>query len=217
MNRRILVAVVACAVIGGVHGTAHAQIRVEGGPLVGYYHADGRAASTDGPDAPGNYSAMAVGVQLMVKFPHRLGVRTDAMFAPSSPNQTTNPGGWQPQLPGRVTSSTLLVTVDAVRDEDATLWIGAGRGLIHHGGEGFATSGDPTNVASVVALGLERSLTKSFALSAGVSAMLYRYGGIFGTIGGPPHYDGSPTSDGYYAIRWQRDALFYAALTWRSQ
>lgn len=193
-------------------GTIGAQIAVAAGPLVGYYGPGGN----DGPDSPGNYSGLALGGEVTLQSAHRVGARMTAMFASKPATNFVNPGGWQGTLAGQVTTANLLATWDVSPDQTRALWFGVGPGVVHHAGDAFRSSGNPTNAAGVLAVGAFLPLTKALGLTAGASGFLYEYRGIFGPIGGPPRLDGY-SATGQFARRPQRDIVIYSVLEWRNR
>ena len=214
--RQVLSVLLLSAGVSAVRGAVGAQIAVAAGPLVGYYVPSGGSRPDDGPDSPGNYSGLALGGEVTLQSTHRVGARISAMLASKSATNFVNPGGWQEPLAGQVSTVNLLATWDVSPDQTRALWFGAGPGVIHHGGDAFRSSGNPTNAAGVLAVGAFLPLTNALGLTAGASALLYEYGGIFGPIGGPPRLDGS-VATGSFARRFQRDIVIYGVLEWRSR
>ena len=187
-----------------------AQVAIEAGPSIGYYAPLG---SSDGVNIPANFPGPALGAELTLWSAHRFGVRGDATFAAKAADKFVNPGGWDNRLAGQITMASVLATYDISPERLHTVWLAAGPGVIHHGGDAFARSGHPTNAAGVLAIGSSLQLAKTVGLTLGASAFLYDYSGIFGAIGGPPAVDGS-VSNGYLARHSQKDLIVYGAFAW---
>src|SRR5262245_37173329 len=132
------------------------------------------------------------------------------MFASKQRNTLPNPGGWQGPMDAQITMASLLATYDVAPTHPRSLWIAAGPGLVHHGGEAFERSGHPTNASFVLGLGSTLPLGNALRFTVGASAFLYEYSGILGNIGGPPGVN----STGYYTHRFQPDALLHASIAW---
>lgn len=212
LRRRFAGFAVASMMLSGARSTLQAQASVEAGPLVGYYLPSGDRSGNDGQNVPANFAGPAVGAELSVWSGHRFGVRGDAAFTRKDADPTTNPGGWEPRAAGDVTFASALAAYDISPERLRTVWLAAGPGVIHHGGAAFARSGNPTNMAAVLAIGSNIPVSHSVGLTLGATGYVYRYGGIFGLIGGPPR-PGVVTT-GYYARRSQHDIVFSGALTY---
>lgn len=190
-----------------------AQATIEVGPSFGYYSPWRSDNPNDGPNTPGSFFGRAVGGQITAWSAGRLGLRADAMFASRQRSAIPNPGGWEGPMGGHVTMGSLLAIYDVAPDHPRSLWIAAGPGFVHHGGEAFARSGDPTSASAVLGLGSTLPLGNALRLTFGASGFLYVYSGILGMIGGPPGVNAT----GYYTHRFQPDALLHASIAWNDK
>jgi hypothetical protein len=159
---------------------AVAQAGFELGPVIGYYSAIGSERSTDGPNAPGEFSAPAYGGELIVWIHGRFGVQAQSALAWADRQEFTNPGGFESPLPGHTVFGGISAMFDLDPSHPHQVWISAGPGFVHHGGKAFDSSGSPTELAAILGIGAAHSITEGLRVTCGVSTMLYQYTGMLG-------------------------------------
>jgi hypothetical protein len=212
VHRQFVSLLAACAALAVGSRPVTPQATIEVGPSLGYYSPWRSENATDGPNTPGDFFGRAVGGQITAWSAGRVGLRADAMVASKERDNTIpNPGGWEGPMDGHITMASLLVTYDVAPSNARSLWIAAGPGFVHHGGEAFKRSGYPTSASVVLGLGSTLPLGNALRVTFGASAFLYEYSGILGLIGG------FPGLTGYYTHRFQPDAVLHASIAWNGK
>jgi hypothetical protein len=129
-----------------------AQLLLQPGLFLGYYAPRGAQYSDDGPNTPANFGGPAIGAECSVWTRNRFGLRASGSLVVTNHTATENPGGFTPLLSGDVFLGSLLAAIDLSPQHDRTVWLGVGPGLVHHGGDAFASSNSPTETAAVLGL-----------------------------------------------------------------
>ena len=210
---KILLRYVALPVVMLMPRSVSAQALLQPGLFLGYYSPRGAQHADDGPNTPANFGGPAVGGEFSLWTRNRLGLRASGSLVVVNHTAVENPGGFTPQLSGDVFVGSLLAAVDLSPQRDRAVWLGIGPGVVHHGGDAFASSDSPTEQAAVLGLGTQLPLGKSWSLGLSAAAHIYEYRGIFGDVGGPPHLDNSGLSP-HFAGRAQHDLVFGGTIAW---
>ena len=160
---------------------AAGQARLELGALAGAYAPlgsfdDGAYSTTGLPQDPADLAGLALGAAGRGWFGPRFGVQLAGMLAPSRVGGGAAPGGPQPGRAARVFSASaqLLVRLSPSA-APARVWLGAGPGLVRHGGEAYAPYGHPTRMAAVVSVGAALPVARRLDLQAGLTTLAYRF------------------------------------------
>jgi hypothetical protein len=168
-------------ILGGlIHGSADAQIRLDVGPLVAYYAPLGtfqpeQVHSTALPGRPSDLSGIALGGHVTVWPAQRFGVQLQAASASSKAfGGGYTPGGYFPSQSAEVVTASVEVLFNLVspRQKDR-LWVGAGPGLVEHGGAAYAGVSAPTQLATVAEFGSAISVGRNLDLNLGVTTFFY--------------------------------------------
>ncbi|HEY4312803.1 MAG TPA: hypothetical protein VGN12_25355 [Pirellulales bacterium] len=192
-----------------------AQLLVQPGLVLGYYTPSGSQHSVDGPNIPANFGGPMVGAEISLWTRHRIGFRASGSRIVIDHTAIPNPGGFTPLQGGEVVLGALLAAFDLSPQRNRAVWFGVGPGFIHHGGDAFASSGSPTETVGVFALGTQIPLGHAWSLGLSATEHIYEYHGIFGDVGGPPHFDSSGPLP-HFERRAQHDFVVSATIAWRS-
>ena len=162
-----------------IASAAVAQMKVEVGASIGLYSPTGTfepapVHSTNLPRGPEQLSGSAIGAELRLWVAPRVGVQFTGTTTSSNVGGGSTPEGEAPTTSARVStgSAQLLfrVTGDASR---ARIWLGAGRGVIQHGGSTYAPFGNPVNYGTVASIGSAIRIRGDLSADLGVSSMIY--------------------------------------------
>lgn len=211
--RACFLAVLAASVAAPVH----AQTSLEVGPLVGYYQPTGQFQTgstyfTDLPARPQDLSAVVWGGELRVWLGRRLGVQVQGGVASRRVPTTLVPVivGLPAQRVSATRARIVLASVLLLYDLSPApnryrLWLGAGPGLVQHGGTTYQPFGSPVSSAGVVDVGASVPLFSNVRAAGGLQTTLYDF-----HMTAPPSY-GAP---GMVQSGFQTDVLFHLELTW---
>lgn len=210
MSGRSVLMVVAPVVV--VAAPLRAQLTFDAGPTLGYYRPTGHfeAASvhlTSLPLRPADLSGPAWGGEARLWLDRRIGVQLQAATASSTIGEVLTPGGVSPPTRARV----LTVTVQGLWNlspapERYRFWLGAGTGLVRHGGDAYADHGSPIDVAGVLGVGAAAHVVSRLRVTGGVSALLYTF-----DLEMPPDLRSNP---GSLQRGFQRDVQLHFGLSW---
>jgi hypothetical protein len=192
-----------------------AQLLLQPGVILGYYTPSGSQHSADGPNIPANFGGPMLGAEISLWTRYRIGFRASGSRIVIDHTETTNPGGFTPLEGGDVVISSLLATFDLSPQRNRAVWLGVGPGLVHHGGDAFASSGSPTETASVVGLGTQIPLGHAWSFGLSAIEHIYEYHGIFGDVGGIPSLNNSGPLP-HFERRAQHDVALSATIAWSS-
>jgi hypothetical protein len=188
-----------------VVSTVNAQVRCEIAPFVAYYRPIGTfwptsVSAVTLPARPSDKAGPALGVQARVWWPDHFGVEVQVAEAWSSVPQSLTPAG--PRGPTSVTVLTLAAQglYEVASSERLQLWLGAGGGLVRHGGDSYASYGSPASLAGTLSVGSNILLWRRLSAELGTTTYLY-----FLEVTG----SGNTLQRGF-----QVDPLFHAGLTW---
>jgi len=190
-----------------------AQPAVDLGPLVGYYrplgHFDPASVYvTSLPGSPSALSGVAWGGAARVALGRRFGAEGQLSVAGSTLPSAATPAGETPPTSARV----LVLTAQAQYDVSPApqrfrLWVGAGPGLVRHGGDAYAPYGTPVSLAGALGAAADVPLGARVRAAAGVDALLYAF-----DVAMPPALRGNP---GSLQHGFRHDALVHVGLRWR--
>ncbi|MEO7085722.1 MAG: hypothetical protein ABI442_15645 [Gemmatimonadaceae bacterium] len=182
-SRRAFEAIVVGMLVAGTAPALPGQASVEVGPSVGYYRPLGHFAHGDYfdtrlPSTPQDLSALAYGGTAVIRFTRRLGLEVDGTVVPDARSSRvfTNPGGFGGNrvFAATITIASAEMLLELKSSNGRRLWVGAGPGFIHHGGDSYDGYGTPSEVAGVAAVGGDIALAKHVHASASLSALVYR-------------------------------------------
>lgn len=165
----------------GVARPLAAQVSVELGPVVGYYHPLGHFGpasvyATDLPTTPQELSGTAWGGQARVWIGSHFGNGAQASVASSTVEQgcTPGPGGCLPSRSARVLAVSARVLYDlSPKPRTYRVWVGVGPVLVRHGGTSYAPYGPPTDFGTSLGAGADVRLIGGLRVSAGVNTLFY--------------------------------------------
>jgi hypothetical protein len=168
-------------ILGGLmHGSADAQIRLDVGPFLAYYAPLGTFQPVDGgsnlPSHPSDLSAVALGGHVIVWPAQRFGVQLQTASASTEAlGGGITPDGYFPgQSADVVTASAeVLFNLFNPRRKDR-LWVGAGPGLVEHGGALYAGVSAPTQLATAAEVGAAISVGRNLDLDLGLTTYFYK-------------------------------------------
>lgn len=163
-------------------GPLTAQARVELGPVIAYYRPLAHFESSSVypgqlPRTPQALSGTAWGGQARVWVGRHFGVGAEASVASSKVSGGVTPSGYvEPPTP----ASVLIVSTRLLYDVSSTpriyrAWLGAGPGLVRHGGDAYTPFGSPVEVAAALGAGASVRLIAGLRASAGVRMLLYPF------------------------------------------
>jgi hypothetical protein len=183
MTTRLAPPLVMVLILGGlIHGSAHAQIRVDVGPLVAIYAPLGsfqseQVHSSSLPGSPGDLWGLALGGHVTVWPAQRFGVQLQAASAWSKPFAGGfTPGGYVPSQSAEVVTVSAEVLYNLVSPRQKNrLWLGVGPGLVEHKGAGYTAIGvsAPSQMATVAEVGAAISEGRNLDLNLGVTMFFY--------------------------------------------
>lgn len=166
------------ALIVAFPSTASAQVRYELGPFVAYY----RPAGTFGPTSvysvtlparPSDKAGPALGVRGRMWMPNRYGVEVQVARAFSTVGQVFTPAGPRGPTSVRVLSVAVLGLYEVTSTERVLLWLGAGGGLVRHGGDSYGSYGSPESVAGATGIGCDIRLRGRLSAALGLTTYVY--------------------------------------------
>jgi hypothetical protein len=166
-------------VLSPVRGTA--QVRVEVGPILGYYRPYGSfdsasVYSTALPNTPQNLKGGAWGGDARVWFGKRLGTELKALVAHSTIPEVFTPAGPRGPTPATITTASAqgLLTVLGTPARHQ-VWVSAGVGAIRHGGDSYASYGSPWDFGLAVGAGARIRLTPHVHATFGLTTLVYTF------------------------------------------
>lgn len=163
-------------ILPAAHSTA--QVRAEFGPIIGYCRPVGSFESTSAsavtlPAHPSDNAGAALGLEGRLWVGRRFGVELRAANEWSSVPASVPPGGpVGPTAAHVLTLAAQGIWALAVGPK-ARAWVGAGVGLMRHGGSANAPYGSPTNVAGTIGLGSSIRVHDPIRAVLGVTTYLY--------------------------------------------
>jgi len=187
-------------------GTSRAQVQVELGPVLGYYRPVGSFQSTSAtavtlPARPRDKAGAALGAAGRVWLGHRFGLEVQVASARSSVPASVPPGGSVGPTPVRVLIGSAQGTWILASGPGTRFWVGAGAGIVRHGGAAYASYESTTDVAGTFGLGTSLRIHGPVRLVAGVTTFLYSFD--VQSNGGPTLQHG-----------FQVDLLAHLSLAW---
>lgn len=189
-----------------------AQVRFDVAPLIGYYRPlgafdDASVYSTRLPATPQDLSGFAWGGAAHLWFGGHLGAEFQVVDASSTIASVITPGGPTPPTSAHVLmASAQALYVLSGSAEAPRLWVGAGPGIVHHGGDAYAPYDSPTEVAATVSLGSAIPITSHLHATLGVDMLFYTF-----DLPLPPPLQQNPGSLEHGA---QSDALVHVGVSW---
>jgi hypothetical protein len=179
MPDRIRCSVFAVSVCSLILSTgAAAQLRVEVGATVGYYSPMGSfrpatAHSTNLPSAPSDLSGAEYAAQLRLWI-SRVGVEIAGATSASVVGGGITPEGETPTTKARLSTGTAQLLYRVTSSESRMrVWVGAGGGVIRHGGHTYEPFGSPVNGGGVVSIGSAFRIRRGLSAEAGVTTIIY--------------------------------------------
>jgi hypothetical protein len=159
-------------------GASQAQVQVELGPVLGYYRPVGSFQSTSAtavslPARPRDKAGAALGAAGRVWLGHRFGLEMQVASARSSVPASVPPGGPVGPTPVRVLILSAQGTWALTTGPETHFWVGAGAGIVRHGGAAYAPYESPTDVAGTFGLGTSVRVHGPVRLVVGVTTFLY--------------------------------------------
>jgi len=192
---------------------AGGQVQIELGPMLGHYRPVGHfdeasVYSTSLPSKPAELAGTALGGEVRVWVNERFGLQIQAGVASSTIGPVMAPGGPRGPTPAQV----LTVAVQGLYRPTLILgsisaWLGAGCGLVRHGGEAYERHGSPTDLAGVVGVGGTVPVIGRLRATAGLTGILYPF-----KVPMPPRLRGNP---GPLQHGLRKDLLLHVGLNWR--
>ena len=163
--------------------SAVAQVKVEMGATIGLYAPLGSfqpagAYSSNLPHSPSSLGGTAVGGQLRLWVAPRIGFELAGSTASSSVGGASTPNPYRSDAPepARVSTGTAQLLFRLTRDESrARVWIGAGAGVVQHGGDAYTAFGKPVNYGGVLGLGSAIRIRGGLSADLGLTSMIYNF------------------------------------------
>lgn len=205
---RVLLAIAsAMAIPSAVIG----QMIVEVGPLVALYTPVGtlnqNAVLYALPSKASDLRGVAWGAQGRVWLTPKLGVQVQGAAASSRFGGgvvINTPGGQYVTRPIR--AQVLTVSAEALYRPVPTivpLWVGAGAGVVRHGGDAYALFGRPSSLAGVLGLGFDTHMGRHVTAAFGITTLFYSL-----------NFKGMGNT---FDLGFRTDLLAHVALAWRSR
>lgn len=189
-----------------------AQVTGDLSVFVGYYRPFGQfdpasVYSTSLPESPDALRAAAWGGAGHIAFHGRFGVLAQFAATRSRVPQVITPGGPRGPTDARV----LIATVQGQYDVSPSprtyhLWLNAGPGVVHHGGQAYAAYGSPTSFAGALGATLAVPVVAHLQFTADAMVLFYRI-----DIPMPSNLRLNP---GSLERGTQQDALLHTGLAW---
>lgn len=198
---------IALALVAVLAAPATAQTRYDIGPLLGLYAPIGNFRPTPYyttilPNSPSDLTGLAWGGQGRIWFTRRFGVQLQVASASSTVGGGCTPGGCFSGRPARVlTASAQGLYTSSSPPQRVRVWLGAGAGLVHHGGAAYAPFSSPLQFATALGIGSAISLGGHVTASLGVTTLLY-------------YIDVSDSTGTSLEHGFQVDPLIHAGLSW---
>ena len=191
--------------------TCGAQVAIDIGPLAGYYRPTGRfdpqsIYSTSLPNSPEALAGPGLGAEATVRLHRRVGLRAEGAASFASVGEVITPDGPRGPTGSSIVVGSLQAQYYFVADRERDFWAGAGPGVVHRGGDAYASFGSPTQLAAAVGMGGSAAVARHLRVSAGASALMYSL-----NIPLPPNLALNP---GKLESGRQTDLLFHAAVVW---
>jgi hypothetical protein len=188
--------------------SAPGQARFELGPLLTAYTPLGSFEpapyySTALPNTPGDLGGIGWGGEGRVWLSHRAGIQLQFARTSSSVGGGNTPAGPAASTP----ASVLTISAQALYDLSpgtpgrVRLWLGAGAGVVRHGGTAYARYGNPAQVATALSFGSAFPLHGRLSAHLGVTTLFY-------------YIDVSDSMGTSLEHGFQLDPLFHAGFDW---
>lgn len=188
------------------------QVSFEVGPIGGLYRptagfVHGAVSYLSLPGTPQDLRSSAWGGEGRIWFGRRFGGQIQLLSAKSHLGPLIAPVGTSNVVSVHVTTFSLQALINVLgRDDGYRVWVSAGPGLVHHGGESYEAVGAQTDLAAAGGIGGSYPILGSLRATAGANMVFYSY-----NVAMPVELraNGASVQSGA-----QRDALFHIGLNW---
>lgn len=194
-----------------VSTAAAAQLRVEVGATIGRYSPlgsfqQGMTLSSSLPRQASDLSGTSYGGQLRMWVAPRVGFEFSASTSSSTVGGGSTPVGISPTTTARVSTGSAQLLFLLTRSQSrASVWLGAGGGVVEHGGQTYKPFGTQVDGAGVF------SVASAFRIKGGLSADL----GVTSLIYYLDAQNMPPSSDNLLERGRQFDVLLRTGLSYR--
>lgn len=143
----------------------------------------------------------------LVWFGGHFGAEIQVAHASSTIPSVITPGGPTPPTSAHVLLATAQARyVVSCSPEGPRVWLGAGPGIVRHGGDAYAPYDSPTHLAATVSLGSRVAVTSHLHATVGVDRLFYTF-----DLPLPPPLQENPGRLGH---GFRSDALLHVGLSW---
>ncbi|MDQ2766670.1 MAG: hypothetical protein M3Y30_05895 [Gemmatimonadota bacterium] len=126
------------------------------------------------PNSPGDLSGAALGGELRLWIAPRVGFAFAGSTVSSDVGGGVTPEGYHPPTRARVSTGSAQLLFRVTGDESrARVWLGAGGGLVKHGGDAYEQFNKPVDFAGVFGVGSAIRITGRLNAELGATTTIY--------------------------------------------